>query len=58
MSFQWYRNGVAIAGDVRPGPHYTPLIADTGKRLSVRVIVRNSGYLASIATSAQSGLIP
>ena len=56
VSFQWYRNGVAIAGAIHQA--YTPGTLDKGKRLSVRVIVRNSGYLASIATSAASALIP
>ena len=56
VSFQWYRSGVAISGATRQA--YTPGALDKGKRLSVRVIVRNNGYLASIATSAASALIP
>lgn len=48
--YQWLREGVAITGAT--SSTYTPVFADLGKELTVRVTAKLAGYVAPIATSA------
>lgn len=48
LSYQWYAGGVAISGAT--ARTYTPVAADYGKRLTVRVTAKRSGY-ASVAVT-------
>ena len=50
LSYQWYRNGSAIAGS--RGRTYTVGAADNGRSLSVRVVASRAYYDAKAATSA------
>jgi hypothetical protein len=47
--FQWYRDGKAISGAT--AEKYTPVTADIGKKLTVRIAYSKSGYLGSNRTS-------
>ena len=47
-SFRWLRNGTPIADRDRS---HRVIRADRGKRLSVRVTARRTGYVAGSATS-------
>ncbi|WP_345520253.1 hypothetical protein [Nocardioides conyzicola] len=49
LSYQWLRNGSAIRGAT--GRAYKATVADVGKRLSIRVTGRRSGYLAGSVVS-------
>ena len=50
LSYQWLRNGTAI--DAATNATYTPVAADKGKRLSVRVTGEYPGYATASKTSA------
>jgi len=50
FSYQWLRNGVAIAGAT--GATYTPVAADVGTTLTVRVTGTPAGATQASATSA------
>ena len=50
LSYQWLRNGSAIRGAT--GRAYKATGADVGKRLSVRVTGRRSGYLSGTVSTA------
>ncbi|MFJ4232821.1 hypothetical protein [Cellulosimicrobium cellulans] len=50
LSYQWKRNGVAIKGATKTS--YTLAVADHGKRITVTVTGRATGYTARSATSA------
>lgn len=54
-AYQWLRAGVAIAGATKPG--YTPVAADVGKVLSVRVIASVAGYSPSAPLVLTSGTV-
>jgi len=49
FTYQWLRAGVAIAGAT--GTSYTPVVADLGKALTLRVVATQSGYLALTTSS-------
>lgn len=49
---QWYRNGVAIAGET--GATYTQTSADRGKKISAKLIVSTPGYNARSWMSSMS----
>jgi len=50
LSYQWYRDGKAIAGAT--SSTYTPAVADKGKAFSARIIASKTGFQSSTATSA------
>ncbi|QUC00041.1 hypothetical protein [Cellulosimicrobium cellulans] len=50
LSYQWKRNGAAIKGATKTS--YTLTTADHGKRITVTVTGRATGYVARSATSA------
>ena len=52
VAVQWRRNGIAIPGAT--GRAYRPTTADLGKRLTVTVTGRRSGYTTTARTSAAS----
>ncbi len=54
FTYQWYLNGVAVAGAAGIGESYTVLAANAGKVLTVRVTVRSPGYLP---VSSLSGFV-
>lgn len=47
--YQWYRNGKPITGATRST--YTPVKADAGKKLTVKVTGSRSGYTTAVRTS-------
>ncbi len=49
FTFQWLRDGKAIKKAT--AARYTPVLADKGKRLSVKVTVKQAGYLATTTTT-------
>ncbi len=55
LSYQWLRNGVPIAG--ARAVTYRPVLADLGKRLSVRVTAAATGYRSAVAASAQTPVV-
>jgi hypothetical protein len=55
LAVQWRRGGVAIPGAT--GRTYRPTTADLGKRLTVTVTGRRSGYTTTARTSATSAAI-
>ena len=55
MTYQWKRNGVAITGAT--AATYKLVAADAGKRITVTVIGRKSGYRTVAKTSAQTATI-
>ena len=57
VTYQWLRNGVAIAGATNPT--YTPVSpADRGMKISVRITASHPGYLATTLTSIQTTPVP
>ena len=50
LSYQWLRNGAAISGGTRST--HTVVAADKGKKLSVKVTEKKTGYLTITLTSA------
>ena len=50
FSYQWLRNGAVIAGAT--SATYTPVAADLGAKLSVRVAAQVEGYTAGTAVSS------
>ncbi|GAA3651150.1 excalibur calcium-binding domain-containing protein [Microbacterium marinilacus] len=50
LTYQWLRNGKAIGGATKPT--YTPVKADAGKKLSVKVTGTKAGYASTSRTSA------
>ncbi|MEX0428449.1 hypothetical protein AB3X52_12530 [Nocardioides sp. DS6] len=50
FAYRWLRNGKAIKGATRSS--YTPVAADAGRRLSVRVTGTKSGYTSASKTSS------
>lgn len=58
MTYQWYRNGVAIsAAEHGKDESYQLLPADAGKTITLKVTMPSTGLLPSIATSAPVGPI-
>jgi len=55
LSYQWYRSGKAISGAT--ASTYSPVVADIGKRISVKVTARAPGLLAHSATSASTATV-
>lgn len=55
LSYQWYRNNVAIIGAT--GASYVVAFEDSGTTLTVNVTATRSGYLTTVRTSA-GRLIP
>jgi len=55
VTYQWLRNGVAIAGAT--SSFRTATADDKGATLSVQVTVATSGYTSATATSAPSGTV-
>ena len=55
ITVQWRRNGIAIPGAT--GRAYRPTTSDLGKRLTVTVTGRRSGYTTTARTSAASPAI-
>lgn len=53
-TYRWKRNGVSITGATKPT--YTPTSADAGRRLTVSVSARRTGYATKTATSASAGI--
>ena len=53
-TFQWYRDGKAIAGQT--GIHYTQVAGDRGKKITFKVIVRGTGYTSASISSKTSTL--
>ena len=49
LLYQWLRNGVAITGAT--GANHPLVVADAGRRISVRVTARKAGYLEGTSTS-------
>lgn len=52
LSYQWYRNSSKIKGATTLS--YTLVAADKGKKISVKVTGRNTGYTTLTKTSAQT----
>ncbi|MGC5165463.1 glycoside hydrolase family 3 C-terminal domain-containing protein [Luteimicrobium sp. DT211] len=50
LSYQWYRNGKAVSGAT--SSTHKVVSADQGKRLTVKVTEKKSGYLTVVKTSA------
>ncbi|WP_432244929.1 hypothetical protein ACRB8A_14430 [Arthrobacter sp. G.S.26] len=55
MSYQWFRSGTAITGAV--GKTYTPVGADYGKTITVKVTGNKAGYPAVSRTSAATAVV-
>lgn len=55
FSYQWYRNGRKISRAKQAG--YVPTSADKGKRLSVRVTGRQTGYASKSKTSKKTAKV-
>jgi hypothetical protein len=55
VAYQWLRAGVSIPGATSAA--YTPVKADKGKQLSVRVTATKAGYTTVAATSAATGKV-
>jgi hypothetical protein len=55
FSYQWLRAGVVIAGAAAAA--YSPVLADLGKALTVRVVASVAGYLPLTSTSAATPAI-
>lgn len=55
FSYQWYRSGVAIAGAT--ASTFTLSSTDLGKKMTVKIIGRKSGYLATSKTSAATATV-
>lgn len=53
--YQWYRSGVVIAGAT--AATYTPVAADFGKTITVRVIGGKSGFPLLTHTSGATGVV-
>nr|WP_257910014.1 hypothetical protein [Janibacter limosus] len=53
-TYRWKRNGVSITGATKST--YTPTSADAGRRLTVSVAARRTGYATKTATSASAGI--
>ena len=50
--YQWFRNGVAIPAALHgQDATYTPVVADTGKAITVKVTVTLPGFIPTIGTS-------
>ena len=52
QQFQWYRDGIAIAGAI--APNYFLKAADLGKKITVRVTTGKVGYISHVATYTTS----
>ena len=55
LTYQWYRNGYTVAG--KTARTYVLRAADQGKRISVRIYGRKSGYTTTSLLSSQTGKI-
>ena len=55
FSYQWYRNGAAISG--AKGATYRIQSADAGRRISVKVTGKRSGYATESRTSAKTAAV-
>lgn len=51
-TFQWYRDGKTIAGQT--GIHYTQVASDRGKKITLKVTVRGTGYTSTSISSKTS----
>jgi len=56
FAYQWLRNGDAIGGATSSA--YSPVEADQGARLSVRVTASRPGYLRTVRSSAAQAVQP
>ncbi|WP_449283286.1 S-layer homology domain-containing protein [Leucobacter sp.] len=55
LAYQWLRDGSAISGAT--SSTYTPVAADQGKRISVKVTGTKAGYEPASKTSAQTAAV-
>ena len=55
LSYQWYRAGAKIAKATKPV--YTLKAADKGKKITVKVTGRKSGYITVSKTSVATGKV-
>jgi hypothetical protein len=55
FSYQWYRNGVAISGATSSTRTLTS--SDQGKKITVKITGRKSGYLTTSKTSAATAAV-
>ncbi|MFC0681869.1 hypothetical protein ACFFGH_28890 [Lysobacter korlensis] len=55
FGYQWYRNGAAISGATSSA--YRLSVWDAGKRVTVRVTGRKTGYATTARTSSPTGMI-
>lgn len=55
LTYRWYRNGKAISGATKSTYRLTS--ADRGKRITVRVTGKKSGYVTASRTSAKTSTI-
>jgi hypothetical protein len=55
FSYQWYRNGAAISGATSSTRTLTS--ADYGKKITVKIIGRKTGYLTTYKTSAATAAV-
>lgn len=53
-TYRWRRDGTSIAGAT--GRTYVPTVADAGRRLTVAVTARRTGYTSQTATSGSVGV--
>lgn len=54
LAYQWFRDGAPIAGAT--GKTYSPVAADAGKNITVRVTGSKSGYTSVARTSAPKAM--
>lgn len=55
LSYQWYAGGVAVSGAT--SRTYTPVAADYGKQLTVRVTAKRSGYASAAVTTPATATV-
>jgi hypothetical protein len=55
LSYQWLRNGVAIAN--AHSATYTPVAADYTKKLSLRITAKADGYVPFVYTTLPGGVV-
>lgn len=53
-SIQWYRGSTAIKGATKPT--YTPVTADLGKKLKVKITTKNAGGTTSVTSAATAAV--
>ncbi|MDR0482271.1 MAG: hypothetical protein LBH13_03795 [Cellulomonadaceae bacterium] len=56
-SYQWLRNGHAISGSKARRSTYKVTSKDVGKKISVRITAKRSGFLKAVKTSAKTSKV-